>query len=247
MYAGHYVPDNTENNNTSSEPLYDGDVMPLTFVAEKKHAFITLKRHGAENDFDTEIQYRTDSDTNWRPYILNTEIHLENAHSWIQFKNNTTSFSKFENDEVKYLQFDFNCYLNGKIQAQGNINSLINYSEECTDYCFYKLFENCDELQTCPELTPTTLKRYCYAYMFSYCTELKYPPVLPATTLAERCYYSMFEGCEQLMFTPELPATTLAANCYSYMFKNCTNLFDFSNLPAERLTYGCYLGMFYRL
>ena len=36
--------------------------------------------------------------------------------------------------------------MTGKIKVFGDIMSLMNNSEECTEYCFYRLFYNCESL-----------------------------------------------------------------------------------------------------
>ncbi len=90
----------------------------------------------------------------------------------------------------------------GKIAASGNIMSLVDSTGQSKvipcDYCFYKLFYNCNILTSAPEL--------------------------PATTLVNRCYSNMFEGCGSLTEAPELPAKTLVNNCYSLMFYYCMTL-----------------------
>jgi hypothetical protein len=64
--------------------------------------------------------------------------------------------------------------MSGKIRASGNIMTLTDGNNPTLslagkDYCFYRLFYNCQALISAP--------------------------VLPAATLAPSCYRSMFEGC----------------------------------------------------
>lgn len=47
-------------------------------------------------------------------------------------------------------------------------------------------------------LPATTLAESCYERMFYNCTELTSAPELPATTLAKYCYADMFSGCTNL-------------------------------------------------
>ena len=112
--------------------------------------------------------------------------------------------------------------------------------------CYSNMFEGCTSLTTAPELPATTLDdcNYCYSYMFSGCTSLTKAPALPATTLANSCYLSMFDGCTALTSAPELPATTLADNCYSVMFNGCTSLTTAPELKATTLANSCYSTMF---
>ena len=72
-----------------------------------------------------------------------------------------------------------------------------------------------------------------FTRLFMNCTQLTSPPELPATTLAKNCYYYMFRNCTSLTTAPELPATTLAESCYSYMFYGCTKLESVTMLATD--------------
>ena len=111
-----------------------------------------------------------------------------------------------------------------------------------TKNCYARMFENCNDLQTAPDLPATTLAEGCYREMFCNCS-LTSAPALPATTLAKSCYYMMFYYCD---FTdaPDLPATTLAEGCYEAMFRNCSSLSNAPALPATTLAKDCYDSMF---
>lgn len=73
-------------------------------------------------------------------------------------------------------------------------------------------------------LPATILTDTCYFRMFRDCTNLTTAPELPATTLKYSCYNGMFRGCTSLTTAPELPASDLVELCYMYMFYNCSNL-----------------------
>ena len=90
--------------------------------------------------------------------------------------------------------------MEGKIKAIGNIQSMLNYSDELTDYCYDQLFYGCNSLTAAPKLPATKLANYCYRSMFAGCSSLTAAPELPATTLAEYCYYSMFINCSNLNY-----------------------------------------------
>ena len=105
-----------------------------------------------------------------------------------------------------------------------NAEHLILPLESLSEYCYYQMFKNCDNLILTPKLSAMTLGDSCYYGMFENCTSLESAPELPATTLAQSCYSRMFQGCTNLINAPELSATTLISNCYSVMFKNCANL-----------------------
>ena len=143
---------------------------------------------------------------------------------------------------------------------------------ECAQYCYYYMFNGCDNLTTAPELPATKLSDGCYRAMFQYCHALETAPaVLPAkkleyecydnmfrsctalttapefsaTELAGNCCYFMFADCSKLEAAPLLPATSAANRCYMYMFYNCKELTQAADLPATTLAPNCYAGMFY--
>ena len=82
-------------------------------------------------------------------------------------------------------------------------------------------------------LPATTLSEYCYYRMFNLCHQLNTAPELPATTLADYCYYCMFSGCTSLTTAPMLPTATLADYCYLGMFSGCTNLSHITCLATD--------------
>ena len=147
---------------------------------------------------------------------------------------------------VNYVQFAFE--EDTKVQAAGDIRTLVDWENptevNTSNARFAKLFMDCDELVTAPELPAAELARNCYAWMFSGCTGLTQAPELPATELAINCYTRMFSGCTNLTQAPELPATKLAGDCYANMFSGCTSLTQAPELLAETLADRCYVGMF---
>ena len=231
-------------------------------MAAEDNSTVTLS--GIGSPVVSGLQYRTNSNTTWTDYTINTPITLENTDDYVQFKNNSNQLSKSSSNN--YAQF----VMSGKIKASGNIQSMLNYSNSCTNYCYYNLFRNCSSLisaptlpaitlatncygnmfigcislSSAPALPATTLDTYCYNGMFRGCTSLSSAPTLPATTLAARCYKDMFRGCTSLKTAPALPATTLASNCYAAMFSGCTSLRSAPTLPATTLTQSCYTSMF---
>lgn len=113
----------------------------------------------------------------------------------INLNNSSVSFVNISNElslsEENYYYFN----IVGDVVVSGNIQSLLNYSNNVYNYCFYKLFSDCKTLTNAPILPITELASNCYAYMFSGCISLIKPPELPATTLVDYCYKGMFEGC----------------------------------------------------
>jgi len=59
-----------------------------------------------------------------------------------------------------------------EVQALGNIQSLLNFNENCPEYSFYKLFANCTPLTTAPALFATQIKPHCYEEMFNGCANI---------------------------------------------------------------------------
>ena len=136
---------------------------------------------------------------------------------------------------VDFVQFAFRD--GTRVQAAGDIRTLVDWenpTEVATSNArFGKLFMDCDELVTAPELPAETLADFCYASMFSGCTGLTQAPELPAETLADFCYASMFSGCTGLTEAPELLAKTLASECYQHMFYGCENLSSVTMLATD--------------
>ena len=105
-----------------------------------------------------------------------------------------------------------------------NIPSILP-ATELADYCYSKMFYNCQSLTQAPELPATELYDHCYDSMFSNCSSLvKAPTELPATTLKPFCYYGMFYNCISLERAPYLPASQLVSSCYASMFNYCSKL-----------------------
>ena len=178
----------------------------------------------------------TSTNYNWVKYTKDTVIELTNVNDFVVFKNTSETFSTNE----RHIKFE----MTGKIAAAGNIQSLLNFSENVPIYSFYKLFDGCKSLLTAPQLPAKKVGPYCYAYMFNNCTSLIYSPKLTSTELAYGCYRYMFAGCTALKTAPNLHAEILAPNCYEGMFFNCKKINSAINLPAETLVDGCYNNMF---
>lgn len=160
--------------------------------------------------------------------------------------NNTAGFVTSSRN---YSSFLFTVDTGNKVDCEGDVTSLIDYTNEVdtlpSEWCFYRLFINCAALRTAPEFPSTTLTAYCYRDTFKGCTGLTTAPALPAMRVGTQSYYQMFDGCTSLETAPELPATTLNSSCYNGMFRNCTALRTApSVLPAMTLFSSCYNEMF---
>jgi hypothetical protein len=188
------------------------------------------------------LQYRMEGEKSWKLYKDNAEITV-NPNEAVQFQKKNTIWSNGGMDYGYFVIPD-----GTKFNAEGNIQSLLNYSNSVHyQCCFYKLFKQCDGLIDASQLIlpSTKLTNSCYAWMFSQCTNLVNGPALPATTLATNCYLGMFEECPSLVNAPELPATYLTDRCYKNMFYNCPSLVNAPELPATTLATECYAQMFY--
>ena len=189
---------------------------PLTFTAQASNSTIKLTQNG--KPVVDGLQYRTNINNDWLTYTINTEIELTNVGDYVQFQNTNDQLSTSNSN---YVQFE----MTGKIAASGNIQSMLDYSYSCTDWCYHKMFYGCKSLISAPKLPATQLTEMCYSGMFYGCESLTtVPSILPATTLALTCYNCMFKRCTNLTVAPELPATELAGYCYNEMFYGCTNL-----------------------
>lgn len=128
-------------------------------------------------------------------------------------------------------------------------NSSIDNSEDLllpattlVNWCYAYMFQDCNFMNTTPELPAMMLAESCYRGMFEH-TGISTTPILPATTLAQWCYYDMFGYCYSLVTVSTLPAHTLAYGCYENMFSHCSNLKNVE-LPATTLSERCYMSMF---
>ena len=220
--------------------------MPLTFTAKKAGSTVKLTI-GEGSPIVSGLQYRLGTSGNWNTYVIDTVINLTNIDDKVQFQNTNDRLNiaaipfDFES-QTQYVQF----VMTGTIAASGNIQSMLNYRDDCPAECLRYLFYYCDSLLTPPELPAKNLGASCYGFLFAHCTSLRTPPELPATIVPRYGYNHMFWGCTNLTEAPELPATALDYGCYSYMFSGCTSLKTApEKLPATTLARNCYNEMFF--
>ena len=216
----------------------------LIFTAQEANSSVTLNETSATTE-KLQLEYRTNTNTNWQNYTLGTTINLANIDDWVEIRNQGLQTTIKDKDTHHFATHQF--VMTGKIAASGNVQYLLDKTGKLLsvyDFCYSFLFEGCASLTTAPELPATTLANNCYENMFYGCTSLTTAPSLPATTLADACYLAMFEDCTSLTTAPSLPATTLAGGCYNSMFKGCTSLTTAPELPAITLATNCYENMF---
>lgn len=255
VYGINGVPENWE--------IHYLDYGSLTFEAKEANASVKLTKNGSP--VVDGLQYRIGTAGTWLKYNIDSNhvIKLQNIGDKIQFRNIKNTLSTSIRDYVKFI-------VQGRIEGHGDIQSMLNYSIDCQDYCYYKLFNDCSTLISPPELPAETVANHsydsmfygctnllktpelfskhlgssCYKYMFCDCENISTPTQLPATELKESCYEGMFCNCYQLTQMPELPATELKKNCYNDMFDSCISLTETTLLPAVELVEGCYNYMF---
>lgn len=213
----------------------------LTFKSLKPDAKLRILKYGKEQKAN--IQYSTKSGE-WKDYNFNETITLPYIGSWVQFRNTKSYLS---NSDGVYYQCET---IKGEMSVSGDIQSMLNYSDYCPNYSFYRFFESCSHITDAHNLilSATSLDNYCYYNMFSNSgikTSPKFveaslatgcfmnmfaqsdlveaPSILPSRELYPYCYAGMFQHTS-IRVSPILPAALLFEGCYSYMFSNCKNL-----------------------
>lgn len=211
----------------------------LTFTASGE-ASIGLQKTGSPNTIT--LEYSKDG-FSWYNYTVGDYIAFSDGEK-LMFRAGKQKNQRFSSTAFDYYTFTSNGL--GTFAASGNIMSLLDrdYNTPLSQSCFNKLFANCTDLSSAPELPATSLCFECYEAMFSGCTGLSSAPKLPAIVLAEDCYNGMFWGCTGLTLAPELPATNMKRSCYAMMFMDCIGLTKAPLLPATTLNERCYLSMF---
>lgn len=215
----------------------------VTFTANGEQTFqmaVVTSKYGSYTFPNLEFSVNNGE---WASVVAGTEITFGGAHGDLRLRgtNNTKGTSSpFPNDNNSFDHSEIQFSTKNEVACKGDIRTLLdykNYKTVNTDNArFYKLFVECKQLISAPELPATTLAANCYSAMFVRCSSLISAPKLPATTLANNCYCDMFNGCTNLTSAPELPATTLAADCYIYMFEDCTKLSTVTMLaPSDEI------------
>lgn len=217
-------------------PIFKKQPISLTFTA-KSASNIVLKKYNSPSAVT--LQYNK-NDTGWTDYTIGDQIDL-NTGEFVKFSGANDYFSRNYN-HFYYFQMD------GTIEASGNIQSLMNFSDTAPSYAYFAMFMGCTSLVSLPDLPATTIGNNCYSNTFNGCSNISsiQSNLLPATTLAQSCYGEMFGNCTSLVDVSNLvlPATTLANDCYEGLFQYCTNLTGAPNLPATELAQNCYSQMF---
>ena len=228
---------------------------PLTLIAEAANSTVKLtclsetEGNSLPENYQIKsvvsgLQYKTSKSNGWVNYSLNDTITLLDVNDYVQFRNKANKLSDhFNTDHIRFQ-------MTGKINASGNLMSMLNYSNTATNSCFYALFKDCTALLTPPDLRAENCEYDCYDKLFKGCTSLTAVPRLDAKTFTNSGTYQfkqMFFGCTSLTSIPQnyLPITNISPGCYYEMFRECTNIINTCNLPALTAKTVCYYAMFY--
>ena len=115
------------------------DIVPLTFTA-KSASNIALSTIGDPDSIN--LQYSINGFDNWQEYTANTIINLASGDT-VSFSGNNDHFSKDANNYYNFM-------MTGTIEASNSVQSLMNYSDDCTSACYSNLFSGCTALTIAP-------------------------------------------------------------------------------------------------
>lgn len=240
---------------------------------ESKYLTIESQANNNQISFSNNIQYSVDNGSTWTTLATGNTVSL-NSGDTAMFKasgitptgadgighfSSTDSYKVYGNvmslvygdnfsgqTTMSDYQFIGLFCTSTVLQNSGltDASNLVLPATTLTDFCYFRMFENCVNLTAAPELPSTSLDFACYAEMFQGCSSLLAAPSLPATTLANECYEEMFFGCSSLTAAPQLPASVMTNQCYKGMFGGCTSLTSAPVLSSTTLANQCYEAMF---
>lgn len=223
-------------NRGSSEPPVS--LGPLTFKGTNNSNAIALNKNGSPSAINLSYSKNGGEWTAYNWSDNNGDIITLASGDTVAFSGANNQFST---DASNYYKF----VMTGSIEAGGNIQSLINFSDSAPDYCYRGLFNGCTSLTKPPAFPAITVGEYCCYQMFNGCSNLTDAPQLPATTLAQGCYFRMFGYCTSLSSAPsQIPAETLPQDSCYVMFNGCSNLLNAPNISATTLANSCCYAMF---
>lgn len=163
--------------------------------------------------WDGHLQRRV-NDGDWVDVTYdNYEINVKTGDV-IQFRGwGNGEIQSLEDYETQLFEFNnVTVELSGKLMSLLDMNDL-DYI--MADYQFYEFFNNSyDSIISIENLIfPTSLTEGCFKRMFADCGNLITGPELPATTLTDYCYYEMFYDCRDLNYIKCLAVDKSANNC----------------------------------
>ena len=204
----------------------------VTFKAKGEQKFYMYVADKMKNYTFPNLEYSVNNGK-WTSVVANESVTFGGANGDLRLRgtNNINGTTSANLNQTTY-DYDYSkiCFSDGnvKVACEGNIRTLLDYKTYKTvntnEARFYKLFYNCNELISAPELPATTLAKGCYWGMFYNCENLTFAPKLRATTLAERCYGSMFYGCTKLSTVTMLaPSTQITGKIFNWLYKAGTD------------------------
>lgn len=90
-------------------------------------------------------------------------------------------------------------------------------------YTCYRMFAECNQIDTAPNLAPKIIGYGCYKEMFKNCSWLRYAPELPAVELSGDCYREMFNGCYSLNYIKCYAETGIDSSSSTYRWVKDVN------------------------
>ena len=191
------------------------EVIPLTLTAEQANSTVKLTANGSPTV--SGLHYRLGKSGAWLAYTIGTTITLTNVGDSVQFWNSADTLTTNSSNYVRFAT-------SGKISCSGNIQSLLNFSDTCPQYCFWLLFLSNTALTSAPDMPAINVNDRSYSGTYSGCTGLIYAPkILPARTLYIETCYAMFVNCG-FSTAPIIKAETLGTDSLSAIFSNCRSL-----------------------
>ena len=242
--SGITVKDWTTGDITGGKAIYAPYVTFKANGEQKFYMYVDAEKEGKNYTFPN-LEYSVNNGK-WTPVVANEKVTFGGANGDLRLRGtnniNGTSSRKAMDTDIDNMDHSSIIFsTKEKVACEGDIRTLLDYKTYKTvntnEACFYKLFEDCEQLTSAPDLPATNLANSCYKNMFSGCSSLSKAPDLSATTLAKGCYAHMFDNCISLSKVPDLPATTLAQTCYFRMFKNCKKISAVTMLaPKTQIT-----------
>lgn len=115
---------------------------------------------------------------------------------------------------------------------------------ELSDYCYWKMFEDCVYLEKAPKLPALKVSSYAYRNMFENCYSLKIAPKISAKTIDIEGCYAMFYSCNSLTTVMELPFSEISNDGCHQMFEYCINLQQVPPMEIKKNAQSAFRRMF---
>lgn len=190
--------------NAALDPLK----MPLTLTAQEAGATVTLNVRGTLTI--PGMHYRMGTSGLWLPYTAGAVLTLANVGDSVQFWNSEETLSANLDDNANFVTPK-------KVAASGNIQSLLNWREDCPSYAFAWLFSGC-KLIKMPILPAKTISKGTYCYTFhnnNYLTETTL--ICAEKGLAASSMESMLRYCSRLSVIRTLTPTLGVNNSFNWV------------------------------